>query len=80
MEVTMDIKEMANDPVVREIMKDTATQAKMEKWAHALMSSVNAPNEPERDRAFWACGLLFNALRQIIQPRVVSKYKQEEED
>jgi hypothetical protein len=76
----MDVKDMAKDPVVRDIMKDTDTQIKMEKWAHALMASVHAPNEPEYDRAWWACAVLFNVWRQIIQPRVVSKYKPEEED
>jgi hypothetical protein len=35
----MDVKDMAKDPVVRDIMKDTDTQIKMEKWAHALMAA-----------------------------------------
>jgi hypothetical protein len=80
----VDIKDIAKDPVVREIMKDTNTQAKMESWAHALMTSEYVRNDPdnetERDRAFAACAVLFNVWRQIIQPRVVSKYKREEED
>ena len=78
----MDIKDLVKDPVVRAIMADTITQRKMEGWALALMTNplVTAGRESERDCAFGACDLLLNILRQIIQPRVVSKYKQEEED
>jgi hypothetical protein len=77
----MDLQAIAKDPIVREIMKDTATQAKMETWAHALMTSEYVRNDPdnetERDCAFAACAVLFNVWRQIIQPRVVSKYEGE---
>jgi hypothetical protein len=77
----MDIKQIARDPTVIEIMKDTATLAKLERWAHALVKSHYAPNEPEWDRVWWACSVLCNCiLPQIIQPRVLAKYKRPDDE